>query len=111
MILDQRTEIETFLIEAINYVKQQSKKESMYETRKSKFPDIPKRPETTQTGKRNSSVKLSEKTEIGELDWEEKEKILRILFSKINTNTNAKKWKENSFNRELFGVGINNTEK
>ena len=35
----------------------------------------------------------SEKVDISELDWEEKEKLLRILFSKMNVGAQPLAWK------------------
>jgi hypothetical protein len=33
--------------------------------------------------------------ELGDLDWEDRERILRLLFSKMNTGQSASDWREN----------------
>lgn len=32
--------------------------------------------------------------ELGDLDWEDRERILRLLFSKMNTGESAADWRE-----------------
>lgn len=101
MILEQRSEIEEFLLDAIRHVKQQIKKDLNFETRKTRFPDISSRPET---GNKGLTQKIPEKTELSDLEWEDKEKILRILFSKINANMNSKKWREIVMSTDIANI-------
>jgi hypothetical protein len=38
--------------------------------------------------------------ELGDLDWEDRERILRLLFSKMNTGQSASDWREDEQEEE-----------
>jgi len=87
IILDQRSEIEEFLLETLDHVKEEVRKQRQTD-RKNRLPEI------------NSKSRLDikpkkswEKLDITSLDWEDKEKILRILFSKMNTGLPPSNWR------------------
>ena len=75
MILDQRSDIEQFFLESLEQVRNEIKKKREQEKKSHglKLPEINKQ--------------HNEKVDISELDWEEKEKLLRILFSKMNVGS------------------------
>lgn len=90
MILDQRSEIEEFFLESIDHVKEELRKQSTLDPvkRSSRFPDI------LSKSKSDSRTKLySDKIDFGNLSWEDKEKILRILFSKMNAGVPPMNWR------------------
>jgi hypothetical protein len=108
-ILDQRSEVEAFFLQALSEVKEKIRGEkiaqhrqaiSEYHTKlrqanecKGPFPDI-KAPATlrdyaklgqgTQQSKIPAGAMPNRKVQLHELSWEDKEKILRLLFAKIN---------------------------
>ena len=41
--------------------------------------------------------------ELGDLDWEDRERILRLLFSKMNTGQSASDWRENEEQSQANG--------
>ena len=80
MILDQRSDIETFFLSALESVKEEIKKKNTIDKKQGLFPDISKSKNTEYKSKM-----YDDRVDLSELDWEDKERVLRILFSKINT--------------------------
>jgi len=100
IILDQRSEIEEFLLETLDHVKEEVKRQKMSEKR-TKLPEI-----TSSRGKLETKPKKNwEKIDFTGLDWEDKEKILRILFSKMNTGILPANWRTASFERSSDATG------
>eukprot|EP01017_Pseudomicrothorax_dubius_P003474 TRINITY_DN10504_c0_g1_i1.p1 TRINITY_DN10504_c0_g1~~TRINITY_DN10504_c0_g1_i1.p1 ORF type:complete len:439 (-),score=135.84 TRINITY_DN10504_c0_g1_i1:162-1478(-) len=97
MILDQRSDIETFFLEALDQVREEIKKK--HSARKIggggnqplRLPDIAK---TSGSYSEVASKLGKEKVDIAELDWEDRERVLRILFSKINSGTHPMPWRD-----------------
>ena len=86
-ILDQKSEIEEFFLESINYAKEEINKRTLQETTKksSRFPEI------LNKSKSDARPRIySDKMDFSTLSWEDKEKILRVLFSRM-TSGNSKK--------------------
>jgi len=86
IILDQRSEIEEFLIETLDHVKEEVRKQRLSD-RKNRLPEIGK------TRLDTKPKKTWEKLDFTSLDWDDKEKILRILFSKMNTGLPPSNWR------------------
>ncbi|CAD8155425.1 unnamed protein product (macronuclear) [Paramecium tetraurelia] len=82
MILDQRSDIEQFFLQAIDQVKNEIKKKNKNQ-KNSRLPDISQKSQSLEQNK----------VDINDLDLEEKEKLLRILFSKMNQGVPPINWK------------------
>jgi DNA repair exonuclease SbcCD ATPase subunit len=115
IILDQRSEIEQFFIESLEEVKVEVyKRKKAEERRGSYFPNLNKKYEDKSVGVNlntggnsisNSNSSSRKKINIKELLPEEKEKVLRMLFSKINENYKPKNYKNvdvSFFNKIIF---------
>ena len=85
VILQKRNEVETFLLESIEMVKVEIGRRRAEEERsrasKGRLPSLPAaRPS-------NLPNSLEERVDIHELTWEDRERVLRLLFSKINNSS------------------------
>lgn len=90
MILDQRSDVEQFFLESLEQVKEEIRKRKEKQ-RESTLPDISKsqfRPSFNKSSNsllgdslRNKNLKIKLK----DLDWEDRERVLRLLFSKMNS--------------------------
>ena len=93
MILDQRSEVEMFFIESLEDVKQELyKKKKQEQRKKSLFPSI--------SNKYSKPIEEMNKMTIKDLSVEDKEKMLKLLFSKINVNSKPKGYKD--FSNDQF---------
>jgi len=100
IILDQRSEIEEFLIETLDHVKEEVRKQRTFD-RKNRLPEI-----TSSKSKLDLKPKKNwEKLEFTSLDWEDKEKILRILFSKMNTGLIPTNWRTMTLEKSSADFG------
>jgi len=88
MILDQRSDVEWFFLEALEQVKHEAKSK----VKTSTLPDI--------TDSRIGQSNLGTTRDYGEkaiqlkdLDWEDRERILRLLFSKMNSGLQCSNWR------------------
>ena len=100
MILDQRSDIEQFFLEAQEQVKEE-KRRKLENERKAQIAQT-----QSQNFQKKGLInyiqqdKLSEEqeakitVELADLDWEDRERILRLLFSKMNTGQSAADWRE-----------------
>mmetsp|Transcript_25164 Transcript_25164/g.44073 ORF Transcript_25164/g.44073 Transcript_25164/m.44073 type:complete len:338 (+) Transcript_25164:153-1166(+) len=79
MILDQRSDVEQFFIDALAQIKEEVGK------RGKKLPAIGRG--------QDNRVKLSDKVDISELDWEDRERVLRLLFARMNTGVPPANWR------------------
>mmetsp|Transcript_43042 Transcript_43042/g.69851 ORF Transcript_43042/g.69851 Transcript_43042/m.69851 type:complete len:487 (-) Transcript_43042:94-1554(-) len=107
-IINQRTEVETFFLDALDYVKRERQAQLDEERRAGqeayrqqmkeatlkpgvKFPTI--RPTTLKTdptgitGPSQLPTLPGQKVDIKDLTWDDKERVLRLLFAKINNST------------------------
>lgn len=99
MILDQRSDVEQFFLEALEQVKEEVKKRKE-QNRESSLPDI------NRSTSRHSQYQRSENSMFGtsrynqnlkirlkDLDWEDRERVLRLLFSKMNSGVPWTNWR------------------
>lgn len=96
MILDQRSDIENFFLESLEQVKEEKRRklQSESDAQKAKNPKKPgllKFVDGKQV-KEGSDERIT--VEMSDLDWEDRERILRLLFSKMNTGENASNWRD-----------------
>ncbi|KDO27043.1 hypothetical protein SPRG_07754 [Saprolegnia parasitica CBS 223.65] len=96
-ILDQRTDVEQFFLDSLDIVKEQlvdeRRKAIEVEKRQDakltaaerglKFPRLKHAPPATTSN--NASFGCKEKVDLRALTWEERERVLRLLFGKINS--------------------------
>jgi hypothetical protein len=87
MILDQRSETEQFFIECLEDVKLEIfKKKKENENKNSYFTNLNR--------KYQESLKFAKSIDIKDLTPEDKEKVIRLLFAKINENLKPKSYRE-----------------
>lgn len=117
VMLNQRSEIEQFFLEALEQIKEEIRKKIAIERKqkRAEFGGIIGKQATMgeQTGSLGTSMmngsadasklsagaggpgnkQYSEKVDLNDLDWEDRERVLRLLFSKMNAGvpTNAQK--------------------
>lgn len=104
MILDQRNEVEMFFLESLEEVKMEIyKKKKQEQKKRSLFPSLVKKYEKT----------LDEvgKVTISDLSPEDKEKMLKLLFCKINENAKTKNYTDFGYvkvenERERMAMGM-----
>jgi len=82
MILDQRSDVEQFFLESLEQIKEEVQKRIIAEGKTKKLPMI------GQKGK-----VYSDKVELSDLDWEDRERVLRLLFSKMNAGIPPSRWR------------------
>jgi chromosome segregation ATPase len=82
MILDQRSDVEQFFLESLEQIKEEVQKRIIAEGKTKKLPFI------NQKGKT-----YSDKVELSDLDWEDRERVLRLLFSKMNMGVPPQNWR------------------
>ena len=78
VILDQRSEVEQFFLEALEQIKEEIRKKAQIEKKMRKNgqePHVDGEPKTQANG---------EKVDLNDLEWEDRERVLRLLFSKMN---------------------------
>jgi len=87
MILDQRSDTEQFFIECLEDVKMEIfKKKKEAEQKASIFSNL--------TRKYHENILFSKKIDLKELIPEDKEKVIRLLFAKINENYKPKTYRD-----------------
>lgn len=122
--IDQRTKLTDFFIESLNFTKEKIEKEAkkkakdekkkrIYSAQRTQLPytrngkvywgsrsESSRSIKSAYTVKSNNRGKMiekdieNEKVDFGDLNWNDKEKILRSLFAKVNTGVNVKYWKQ-----------------
>lgn len=102
MILDQRSDIEQFFLESLEQVKEE-KRRKLEAARAAQLLKTQNKGgmQSMNDGMMNymqndqASEQLQKITvELSDLDWEDRERILRLLFSKMNTGQSASDWRE-----------------
>ena len=93
MILDQRSDIEQFFLEALEQVKEERRRKIEAEKTAS-MPNKGAFMHLSQTDAASGNHQEPVKVELNDLDWEDRERILRLLFSKMNTGQSATNWRD-----------------
>jgi len=84
MILDQRSEVEQFFLEALDQIKEEIRKKMLLEQKGTKLPVL-----------RGGKQKVyADRVDLSDLNWEDRERVLRILFAKMNVGTTNTSWRE-----------------
>ena len=105
MILDQRSDIEQFFLESLEQVKEEKRRkleQQGFFNQKQNVQFLPLiGPQNKYTGsnferEQQSWQQSNQKNsvELSDLDWEDKERILRLMFSKMNTGQPATNWRQ-----------------
>ena len=76
-ILDQRTELEQFFLDALEEVKKE-----IYKQKEMKL-NLPSISPTSPKAQKTADIS-NKKVEIKDLTWQDKEKVLRMVFEKMN---------------------------
>lgn len=101
-MLEQRSDIEQFFLEALEQIKEEIRKKIAIERKQKKFGSVHGGSDgiTEEMGQKQSAEQkaFSDKVDINDLDWEDRERVLRLLFSKMNAGVpqNIKKNKQNN---------------
>ena len=104
MILDQRSDLEEFFLEAWDQVSKEVA-ERRKEQNPINLPDISKSSKSILPAESEKNMQSKEKRiRIKELDLPDRDKIMRIIFSKINAGTQPKTW------RRMYDLGRDNSE-
>ena len=121
MVLDQRSDIEQFFLEAMEQVKEEKRQKleaEMQQTQGSKAPEFlplikaqskySRKKDYELSNQQNSKSLLSSNNhitvELNDLDWEDRETVLRLLFSKMNTGEPASNWRDPNATRSQSGT-------
>ena len=105
VVLDQRAEVEQFFLEALEQIKDEIRKKNQLEKKQKRYGGGVSQVGTGSVsqdeggkmgglagGSADGSQKpFSDKVDLNDLEWEDRERVLRLLFSKMNagipTNT------------------------
>ena len=99
MILDQRSEVETFFLEALEQIKREYRKRVEQERKDAVTGNSVQVEVISNTilflfqGKEKQ--KYGDKVDLCELEWEDRERVLRLLFAKMNAGVPPPLWREN----------------
>jgi len=95
VILDQRSDVEQFFLEALEQIKEEIRKKIAME-RKQRRLGVPAnvlQATHSQIGDQSQqqaqSKSYADKVDLNDLDWEDRERVLRLLFSKMNAGVPA----------------------
>ena len=105
MILDQRSDIEQFFLESMEQVKEEKRRKLEAEQAKKQPQQQPEflpliEPGSKFSKKNYESQQTSSQSmqkitvELNQLDWADRETVLRLLFSKMNTGEAATNWRD-----------------
>ncbi|EGR27522.1 hypothetical protein IMG5_194710 [Ichthyophthirius multifiliis] len=109
-IIDQRSQIESFFLDSLNNIKQQIR--DKYKLKKNtnvsinsslKLPEITNKSQPTD--QQNFKINFENKINFSDLELEEKEKILRVLFKKLNFGSQPIQWDQDIIQQQ---ISINN---
>lgn len=93
MILDQRSDLEEFFLEAWDQVSKEVQ-DRKKEQNLLNLPDISKSSKSSLAGSEKNSQVKEKRIRIKELDLEDRDKIMRIIFARINAGTQPKTWRK-----------------
>lgn len=104
MILDQRSDIEQFFLESMEQVKEEKRRKLEQEVAQKTSHQQPEflpliQPDSKFSKKNYESQQTSTQeqkvtVELNDLDWADRETVLRLLFSKMNTGDQATNWRD-----------------
>mmetsp|Transcript_4026 Transcript_4026/g.3431 ORF Transcript_4026/g.3431 Transcript_4026/m.3431 type:complete len:121 (+) Transcript_4026:739-1101(+) len=95
------------MIETMNYIKDEVRKQKSKD-RKVKLPELL----GNQRNRTEPNLhKMNEKIAFKSLDWEDREKVLRILFSKMNTGKSPSHWRSSFFDKSSLEQSTTNNTK
>lgn len=99
MILDQRSDVEQFFLEALEQVKEEVRKRKEM-NKESSLPELNRsnsKPSNFHRSENSlfegSSYYQNLKIRLKDLDWEDRERVLRLLFSKMNSGVQCSNWR------------------
>ena len=82
-VLAQRSDIETFFLDALSFVRRQADSERSRRVASEKFPPISVSGSSVVESSQPAD-REGEAAEVSELSWEQKEQVLRMLFAQMN---------------------------
>ena len=83
-IVQQRAEVEQFFLEALEQIKEEIRKKMQEERRLNRYNPHAAAAGEQRSAIQNDSKSYADKVDLNDLDWEDRERVLRLLFSKIN---------------------------
>lgn len=83
MILDQRSDVEQFFLEALEQIREEVRKRMVHEGKPKRLPSL-----------NQKKLGITDKVELNDLDWEDRERVLRLLFSKMNMGIAPANWRQ-----------------
>lgn len=96
VILDQRSDVEQFFLEALEQIKEEIRKKIAVERKQRKLGTmgIQNALQATHSqidpeGSQTQNKSYADKVDLNDLDWEDRERVLRLLFSKMNAGVPA----------------------
>lgn len=98
MILDQRSDVEQFFLEALEQVKEEVKRRKEQQ-KESSLPELNKSSsrrsyyQRSENSFMNTGYAKEIKIKLRDLDWEDRERVLRLLFSKMNSGVPCSNWR------------------
>ena len=98
-VITQRSDVEQFFLEALEQIKEEIRKKLAEERKAQRYGaglTRPKNQENEKSGEQESPNKTyADKVDLNDLDWEDRERVLRLLFSKINAGVHPQmNWKQ-----------------
>lgn len=96
-ILGQRTDLERFFMDAFEYVRQELRKD-----------EIQKKLDGVIADSSNNLEHKPDKVDVGELTWHDKQRVMRLLFAKMNGHVKGQRQPEKSphFEQDVKIAGI-----
>ena len=92
LILDQRSDVEQFFLEALEQIKEEVRRKLVQEKKqRARLPPLPGAPPGP-AGEAGPKP-YSDKVDLNDRDWEDRERVLRLLFSKMNAGVPASHWR------------------
>jgi hypothetical protein len=101
IVIEQRSDIEQFFLEALEQIKEEIRKKVAEEKKQNRF-RVPGNSfggtgasMAHTSGSQENTKSYADKVDLNDLDWEDRERVLRLLFSKINAGVHpSHHWKD-----------------
>mmetsp|Transcript_31753 Transcript_31753/g.28123 ORF Transcript_31753/g.28123 Transcript_31753/m.28123 type:complete len:300 (+) Transcript_31753:111-1010(+) len=99
VVIEQRSDIEQFFLEALEQIKDEIRKKVSEEKSRFRIPGTGMGGTMGSlnhtTGSQDPTKSYADKVDLNDLDWEDRERVLRLLFSKINAGVHpSHHWKD-----------------